>query len=177
MAGDLDDAVRRRFVEGERDAFEALFRRFQTDVYRWILRIVRDTGAAEDLTIEAFWRAYRARARFDPDRSFGAWMRTIATNAARDHLARARRRGAWIALDGDVAAAPGGDAEKMRAITAAFRTLPPRLQIVAMLALVEERPYDEIAEALDLPLGTVKSRLFRATRALRKELARLGIRP
>ncbi len=57
------------------------------------------------------------------------------------------------------------------------RTLSPRLQIVATLALIEERPYAEIADALDLPVGTVKSRVFRATRALRTELARLGIRP
>lgn len=58
----------------------------------------------------------------------------------------------------------------------AFRKLPPKLQIVATLALVEEQPYAEIADALGLPIGTVKSRVFRATRALREELARLGIR-
>lgn len=58
----------------------------------------------------------------------------------------------------------------------AFRRLPPKLQIVATLALIEEQPYAQIADALDLPIGTVKSRVFRATRALREELARLGIR-
>jgi RNA polymerase sigma factor (sigma-70 family) len=57
----------------------------------------------------------------------------------------------------------------------ALSALPPKLQVVATLALVEELPYTEIAEALDMPVGTVKSRVFRATRALRKELARLGI--
>ena len=59
----------------------------------------------------------------------------------------------------------------------AFRKLPPKLQIVATLALVEEFPYAEIADALHLPVGTVKSRTFRAIRALRKELAQLGIQP
>ena len=62
-------------------------------------------------------------------------------------------------------------------VTLAFRKLPPKLQVVAMLALIEERPYAEIADALDLPVGTVKSRAFRAVCALRKELARMGIRP
>jgi RNA polymerase sigma-70 factor (ECF subfamily) len=61
-------------------------------------------------------------------------------------------------------------------IALAFRKLPPKLQVVALLALVEERPYAEIADALDLPVGTVKSRVFRATRSLRMELARMGIR-
>ena len=58
----------------------------------------------------------------------------------------------------------------------AFRKLPAKLQIVATLALIEEQPYAEIADALGLPIGTVKSRVFRATRALREELARLGVR-
>lgn len=61
-------------------------------------------------------------------------------------------------------------------IQIAFRRLPPKLQIVAVLALIEEQSYAEIASALELPIGTVKSRVFRATRALREELACLGIR-
>ena len=90
MADDSDPDVLRRFVRGDLDAFESLFKRFELDVYRWILRIVRDPATAEDALIEAFWRAYRGRARFDASRSFGAWMRRIATNAARDHLKAAR---------------------------------------------------------------------------------------
>ena len=57
-----------RFAEGHPDAFESLFRQYQRDVYRWIIRIVRDPAAAEDLTVETFWRMYRARNRFNPDR-------------------------------------------------------------------------------------------------------------
>jgi len=72
-----------RFVRGDDQAFESLFRLFEREVYRWILRIVRDPSAAEDALVDAFWRAHRARARFDPSRSFGAWMRRIATNSAR----------------------------------------------------------------------------------------------
>jgi RNA polymerase sigma-70 factor, ECF subfamily len=166
-----------RFVQGDREAFEALFREFHLEVRRWSLRIVREPSAADDVVVETFWRAHRGRARFDPSRSFGAWLRRIATNAARDQL-KALRRHAGVAIDpSTLAAAPPGDAAVAASIQHALRRLPPRLQIVATLALVEERPYAEIADALDVPIGTVKSRVFRATRALRKELARLGIQP
>lgn len=74
------EAELERFTRGDIQAFEALFREYQGEVYGWIIRIVHDSGAAEDLTIETFWRIYRARARFDPCRSFGAWARRIATN-------------------------------------------------------------------------------------------------
>src|SRR6516165_9313597 len=75
-----------RFVAGDREAFETLFRTYQAEVLAWIVRIVRDTGVAEDLTVETFWRIYRARDRFDSQRSFGAWARRIACNLALDHL-------------------------------------------------------------------------------------------
>jgi RNA polymerase sigma-70 factor (ECF subfamily) len=69
------------------------------------------------------------------------------------------------------------DRDLSESVGLAFRRLPPKLQVVATLALIEERGYAEIADALDLPVGTVKSRVFRAVRALRKELACLGIQP
>jgi RNA polymerase sigma-70 factor (ECF subfamily) len=104
-------------------------------------------------------------------------VRRIATNAALDHLRAARRHpvahGSVDALPSP--GRPDGDLRDLVAL--AFRRLPPRLQVVALLALVEELPYVEIADALSVPVGTVKSRVFRATRALRKELACLGIRP
>ncbi|HYR74387.1 MAG TPA: sigma-70 family RNA polymerase sigma factor [Pyrinomonadaceae bacterium] len=78
--------VLERFALGDPEAFEILFREFQGEVYRCTYRIVRDAATAEDLTVEAFWRIYRARARFDPSRSFGSWARRIATNLALDHL-------------------------------------------------------------------------------------------
>ncbi len=79
-----------QFCHGDLDAFEALFRRHQTEVYGWIVRIVRDPASAEELTVETFWRIYRAHARFDPARSFRPWARRIATNAALDYLKTAR---------------------------------------------------------------------------------------
>jgi RNA polymerase sigma-70 factor (ECF subfamily) len=177
MPDGLDGELLERFVQGDQTAFESLFRQFEVDVYRWIVRIVRDRSAADDVLVEAFWRAYRGRARFDASRSFGAWMRRIATNAALDHLRTARKHAGWRTADDTMPAAPRPDQAVTKSIAFAFRRLPPRLQVVATLALVEEQPYSEIADALDLPLGTIKSRVFRATRLLRKELARLGITP
>ncbi len=82
MPDTVDRDLLDRFVSGDQDAFESLFRQLSGEVHRWIMRIVRNESAADDVVVEAFWRAYRGRARFDPSRSFGAWMRRIATNAA-----------------------------------------------------------------------------------------------
>ena len=167
--------VEREFARGDVAAFEALFKTYQREVYAWIARLVHDPGAAEDLTIETFWRIYRSRARFDPARSFGAWARTIAVHAAIDHLKRQRRdrHDPREAID-PMARARIESGDARQSLARAFGTLPPALRVTAALALVEERPYQEIAELLGVSLGTVKSRVFRATRLLRKELARLG---
>ena len=167
-----------RFARGDIEAFEALFRQFQGEVYGWIVRIVRDPGQAEDLTVETFWRMYRARARFDPNRSVGAWARRIATNAALDHL-RARRLEAQ--LPNDPPQAPSPDAalqrEMREQIQRAFCRLPANLRVAAVLALIEERPYQEIADALGTSVSAVKLRVFRAVRRLRKQLNRMGVHP
>jgi RNA polymerase sigma-70 factor (ECF subfamily) len=165
-------------VQGDPAAFEAVYRHFEPEVRRWVMRIVRNGEVADEVLVEAFWRAYRGRARFDPARSFGAWMRRIATHASLDHLERARRQAhsSPIEVHGP-ASAPTDDGTLRDAITVAFRKLSPRLQVAATLALVEGRPHAEIAEALGTPIGTVKSRVFHAVRALRKELGRMGIRP
>ena len=167
-----------RFAAGDLDAFETVFRQSQGEVYGWIVRIVRDSAAAEDLTIETFWRIYRWRHRFDHTKPFGPWARRIATRAAIDHL---RPMHPVVPLPLHVAAGrtedPVWQREVRESVAGAFRTLPARLQATATLALVEECPYEEIAAALGVSLGTVKSRVFRAVRMLRKKLERLGIQP
>ncbi len=177
MPNELDRELLKRFVEGDQDAFASLFRQFEGEVYRWAMRIVRDSGIAEDVLVDAFWRAYRGRAHFDPSRSFGAWMRRIATNSACDHLRMMRPRDNWTKTADGIEGPKGADRVQSESIARAFRKLPPKLQVVATLALIEGQSHAEIAEALVLPVGTVKSRLFRAIGALREELARLGIRP
>ena len=176
MPDEPDADLLERFVRGDQEAFESLFRQFEHDVYGWIVRIVRDASRAEDALVEAFWRAYRGRARFDSTRSFGAWMRRIATNAALDQLRVARRDALRLGFDTPRSTPVPASDHLRESIQIAFRRLPPKLQIVAVLSLVEEQSYAEIANALELPIGTVKSRVFRATRALKEELARLGIR-
>ena len=167
-----------RFAAGDLEAFEALFRQYQGEVYGWIVRIVRDPAAAEDLTVETFWRIHRHRASFRADRSFGAWARRIATNVAFDHL-RSKPREFPILMDAAAPHAPDAawEREVRERVAAAFRGLPARLRGAATLALVEERPYEEIAAALGTSVNAVKSRVFRAVRLLRQRLERLGIRP
>jgi RNA polymerase sigma-70 factor (ECF subfamily) len=177
MADNPDERLLERFVEGDPVAMEALYRRFEREAHGWILRIVRDSAAAEDVLVESFWRAFRARARFVVTRPFGAWLRRIATRAALDHLRAVRRRAEQHLGEVDPPAPKAGDLAEREAIVRAFRRLPTKLQVVATLALVEERPYSEIAEALDLPIGTVKSRVSRASTRLREDLSRQGIRP
>ena len=167
-----------RFARGDLDAFEAVFRQFEDDVRGWILRIVRNKSDAEDLTLEAFWRIYKARARFDPARPFGAWARRIATNVALHHL---KTQKVATELQESTLITSGQDPALRREIVVgiqrAIGELPPKLRIVALLALIEERPYAEIAESLDISNGGVKTRVFRAVRTLRKRLVELGIEP
>ena len=161
----------KRFAEGEFDAFEALFRQYQGEVYRWIVRIVRDPATAEDLTVETFWRVHRAHARFRPDGNFGAWLRRIATNVALDQLRRARPASAELE---DIAAEEKPDSvvqqETRKKLRRAFAELPPRLRIVVQLGLIEEESQKEIAAALGISLAAVKLRMFRGVRILRKNL-------
>jgi RNA polymerase sigma factor (sigma-70 family) len=166
-----------RFAAGDLEAFEALFRQHQNEVYRWTVRIVRDTGAAEDLTVETFWRIYRARARFDPTAgNFRAWARRIATNAALDHLRHARKE---TELSEDYPATPcsdpAGQGELRGHLRRAFLDLPAKYRLVATLALIEDEPYDQIAEAAGISAALVKVRVFRAVRMLRKKLISFGL--
>jgi RNA polymerase sigma-70 factor (ECF subfamily) len=168
-----------RFAAGDLDAFETLFRQHQGEVYGWIVRLVRNPSVAEELTIEAFWRIYRAHARFDATRSFGAWARRIATNLALEHLKRHR---VVVELDSSRVPEPQTQPDAVdvleqrelrQRIGDALDRLSPKLRTAATLALVEELPYEQIADALGVSVGTVKSRVFRAVRHMRRWLSDL----
>jgi len=168
-----------RFAAGDVDAFEALFRQYQSEVYRWLMRVVRNTAVAEDLTVETFWRMHRAHARFDPAKgNCGAWLRRIATNAAIDYLRHSRRE---VPLPDDLRATaqqpPAEQLELRREILRAMDKLSPRIRAVVLLALVEEEPYQRIAEALGISENAVKVRVFRGVRILRKTLSQAGVHP
>lgn len=172
--------VLNQFQLGEVDAFEALFRQHQRAVYGWILRITRNPAAAEDLTIETFWRIHRACSRFDPAMGFEGWARRIATRVALDWL-RARRPESELSFE--ACAEPAAPTEADAAVTAeirlktalAFGRLPPKLRIAATLAVIEELPQKDVAAALDISVAAVKLRVFRALRLLRKDLEKQGI--
>ena len=166
-----------RFARGDLEAFELLFHQFHREVYRWLVRLTRDPGAAEDLTIEVFWRIYRAHARFDATRSFGAWARRIASNAALDHL---RRTGRERAVSGMPAAGPPDSPARRDLdlrVERAFFTLAPKLRVVAELAFIEGWPQEEIADALGISRSAAKARAFRAMKHLRDALQREGFEP
>ncbi len=171
-----------QFAGGSAEAFEALFRQYQGEVYGWIVRIVRDRAAAEDLTVETFWRIYRARSRFDPRCEFRPWARRIATNLALGHLG-GRRPETEFSDEAPPARAwsspadPALRADVREKVAAAFEKLPPKLRAAATLAMIEEAPYAEIGAALGISVAAVKSRVFRATRLLRKSLLRAGVEP
>ena len=171
-----------RFRQGDVDAFETLFRTHQRSVFGWVLRIVRDPGAAEDIMVEAFWRIHRAHARFDSAREFEPWARRVATHAALDWLRRQKpESNATPEMWMNVAASSTGDAavadEIRRKTSGAFSRLPAKLRMAAVLAVVEDRPHKEIAEALGITVAAVKLRVFRALRLLRKDLQEEGITP
>ena len=174
--------VLNEFRQGNAEAFETLFHQHQRAVYSWILRIVRNAAAAEELTIESFWRIHQAHARFDPARGFEGWARRIATHAALDWL-RARRAESELSMEDYAELAAPAEADP--AVTAEIRSntalalgrLPPKLRIAATLAVIEELPQKEVAAALGISLAAVKLRVFRALRLLRKDLERQGITP
>ncbi len=165
-----------RFAKGDLDAFETLFREFQGRIYAWIVRIVRDPGIAEDLTLETFWRIFRTRGRFDAGADFSAWAYRIATNLALSHLRSKRPEQEY---DETLSPVSSHDSalrrESREQIQSAFAKLPAKLRLAVTMALIEERPYSEIAQALGVPEGTVKSRVFRAVRILRQQLNRMGV--
>jgi len=163
-------------------AFEELFRLHQRSVYGWILRIVRNHAAAEDLTIETFWRIHRSLGSFDQSRQFEPWARKIATHAALDWLRAQRPESSkpddfFAAVPSPVAADPGVAAEIRLKVAQSLGRLPPKLRLAAILAIVEELPQKDIAEALGVSVTAVKLRVFRALRLLRKDLREQGITP
>jgi RNA polymerase sigma-70 factor (ECF subfamily) len=179
---DEGSSVLDKFRQGDEEAFETLFRMHQRSVYGWVLRIVREPGAAEDVTVEAFWRMYRAHARFDSSRGFEPWARRIATNSALDWLRRQKPENNLAPEMWETVAAPAAgdaavDAEIRTKTAQAFARLPAKLRVTAVLAVVEERPQKEVADALGITVTAVKLRVFRALRLLRKDLSEMGIKP
>jgi len=173
-------------LAGHRDAFDALVTRHYRAIYNMVYRMLGNSEDAADLTQEAFLRIYTRLETFQLDRSFIAWARTIASNLSIDHL---RRRGTPpVSLDerleaGQQHADLGAGAspedqfemtEDSRRVLAAVQQLPDRQRAVLVLRHVEGLKLEEIAETLRMPLGTVKTMLFRGREAVRKMVGDLS---
>jgi RNA polymerase sigma-70 factor (ECF subfamily) len=143
-----------------------LFVRYRDPVYRFLRRFLRDAGAAEDLTQEAFLRAMRGA--YHANGHERAWIFQIARNLARDHARSAARRPPAVALD--EYAAPGADRALMLALEAALASLADDDREVFLLREVAGLSYAEIAEACRMTPDAVRSRLHRTRLALRKQL-------
>lgn len=187
-----DQAVVARAREGREAAYRELIGRYERPVFSLIYRLVGNRERAEDLAQDTFIKVLNALDRYDPKYKFSSWIFKIAHNTALDDLRR--KIPDTLSLDGSPHA---GDAEEARAsqITAvssdetpeqftasreigaaieeAVAMLRPEYRTAIVLWHVEGRPYDEIAEVMDLPLGTVKTYIHRARKELRELLAHL----
>ena len=182
--GDDADLVG-RCLQGEERAYRELINRYRRQVYSLALRMLRGAEDAEDLTQETFVRMFRALERYDASRPFGAWIITIASRLCIDHLRRRRlspismfRRDAASDEEYVIEAedpGPGPEVqtvheEEERRASELIDSLPEHYRIVVMLRHQQDLSYEEIAEVLELPLGTVKARIHRAREILKRRL-------
>jgi RNA polymerase sigma-70 factor (ECF subfamily) len=161
---------------GSTEAFDELMKRYAASIYRVTYALTRNHADADDLSQEAFIRAYRAIGRFDPQYQFYTWIRRIAVNLCFNHLKRSHRvrlqplpiaDGESESVDiADPKASAEGSGLR-RDLDAALARLPVDQRTIFMLRVDEELSYNEIAAALGIPVGTVMSRLNRAREKLR----------
>src|SRR3954452_20197682 len=155
---------------GSASAIEQLYRAHWARAYRAAYLVVHDAGGAEDIAQEAFLAAVRSLDRFDRRRPFGPWLHRIVVNRAIDWArARSLRRETELV---DAAAADGEPPQQLRALVAALAALPPEQRAVIVLRHLLEYTPGEIAELLELPRGTVNSRLRRGLDELAQEIER-----
>jgi RNA polymerase sigma-70 factor (ECF subfamily) len=176
---DPEAALLRRAAEGDEEAFETLFRRFERPLYAYFLRMVQDVPLAEDLVCETMTAVWRSARRFRGNSLVSTWVFGIAHHSARAAL---RRRKPTAPLeeadtvgdnDGPEDAAERADvAERVRRAVA---ELPPEHREVVLLTFDRGLSYPEIAQVLGIPVNTVKTRMFYARQKLKNSLVRLGV--
>ena len=182
---ELDQALVLRVQNGDRRAFDLLERKYQHKVIGLVSRYVRNHAECEDIAQESFMRAWRAIATFRGDSAFYTWLYKIAVNTAKNHLVAMKRRPPADDVDVDDAAFMVG-AERMhdnatpehemmrqeieQSVFSTVQALPEELRTAITLREVDGLSYDEIAQAMDCPIGTVRSRIFRAREAIDEKL-------
>jgi RNA polymerase sigma-70 factor, ECF subfamily len=176
---ETDERLVRRFQDGSSDAFEALVQRHSTRVYNLCLRILGDAEEAADASQDTFLAALRKLDTFRGEAAFTTWLHRVAVNACYDSLRRKRRRPLLQLApeEGDERPEPSVPAPDHAEgvvlsvdVAKALMQVPEEFRVVLVLADVQDLPYDEIATLLEIPVGTVKSRVFRGRAALGRAL-------
>ena len=184
-----DKKLVKRVQKGDKGAFDLLVLKYQHKIVNLVMRYVRDPETALDITQEAFIKAYRALPRFRGDSAFYTWMYRIAVNTAKNHLAAQRRRPMDVELDlqdpeqYDLHAklketdTPEGvtlSNELKETVERAIAALPEDLRTAIILRELDGMSYEEIAQTMECPVGTVRSRIFRARDAIAKKVGPLA---
>ena len=191
-----DEELLAKFLAGERTAFEELARRYEKRLVRFLMRYIRDVYMAEEIFQETFVRVYRKASSFQEGRKFRTWLYTIALNLARTEMSKLKKRPPAKSLDAVVGS---GDSDRestlSRLITSeehgprekaalkeageliekALMELSERHREVFVLYHYEHLNYEEIAETVGRPVGTVKSQMHYALKDLRAKLERTGL--
>lgn len=182
-----DKEIVNRCKNGDERAYELLVTRYRKSVYYLVLKMVRNEEDAEDLTQEAFAKAFSSINSFDPKYAFSTWLFRIATNNSIDFIRRKRlqtqsihsgpqnEEGETMVLQiEDSGLTPDEKylkAQRKEYLNLAINQLPERYQKLVHLRYFKELSYDEVAKTLNIPLGTVKAQLHRARELLNQELA------
>lgn len=182
---DIDQALVARVQKGDKKAFDILVLKYQHRIIKLVARFIRNSDEVQDVTQEAFIKAYRALKNFRGDSAFYTWLYRIAINTAKNYLVAAGRRVTESAADAQEAeqyesgdwlreyATPEHELlanEIKHVVFKAIEELPGDLKEAITLREMEGLSYEEIAEVMDCPIGTVRSRIFRAREAIDKQL-------
>ncbi|OOZ42021.1 RNA polymerase sigma factor RpoE [Solemya pervernicosa gill symbiont] len=177
-----------RVQEGDKRAFDLLVLKYQQRIIKLISRYIKDQSEVLDVTQEAFIKAYRAIAKFRGDSAFYTWLYRIAINTAKNYLVSRGRRPPSSDIDADEiekidapATMRDGDSpealamrdEVMQTVSTTIERLPEELRTAILLRELEGMSYEEIAQTMECPVGTVRSRIFRAREAIDKQLREL----
>jgi RNA polymerase sigma-70 factor (ECF subfamily) len=183
-----DSKLVRRVQKGDKGAFDILVLKYQHKIVNLVMRYVRDPEQAMDISQEAFIKAYRALPRVRGASAFYTWLYRIAVNTAKNHLAAQRRRPTDIELDlqdpeqfdlharlkeTDTPEAVMISREMRETVEQAIQSLPDDLRTAIILRELDGMSYEEIAETMECPVGTVRSRIFRARDAISKKVGSL----
>ena len=185
---DNDSELIAHALKGDQKAFEELTRRHRPSVYHIVFKIVRHRDTADDLVQETFMKAFSSLAGYRPEFRFSTWLYKIAANCSIDYLRKKRIQA--LSLDGspdgregnrefevaDYSYHPERDLvrkEQRFSIEEAIESLPDKYRQVIIYRHREDKSYEEIADLLRIPIGTVKARIFRARELLKKKLKSL----